>query len=124
MTDPTGPRVKSASLLEYRCRPKGCLLLRVWQTPEGRRFWTPTPKLSGRAAPVRDLARILMDGHDPVLADPVLAHPDSWLLSLRLMCHHVDRPIWFDQLRRDLEGRTPGRPAIILWPPDDTPHHK
>ena len=33
-------------LAEYRCRTKGCLLLHVWQTPQGRFWYTPRYKLS------------------------------------------------------------------------------
>jgi hypothetical protein len=37
----SGPGVKSSLLVEYRCRAKGCLLLRVWQTPDGLQFTAP-----------------------------------------------------------------------------------
>lgn len=37
---------RNALLAEYRCRVKGCLLLHVWQTSQGRFWYTPRYKLS------------------------------------------------------------------------------
>ena len=33
--------IPGALLTEYRCKRRGCLLLRVWQTPKGPEFFAP-----------------------------------------------------------------------------------
>lgn len=40
--------LRRALLAEYRCRVKGCLLLHVWQTSQGRFWYSPRYKLSPR----------------------------------------------------------------------------
>jgi integrase len=51
----TDPGVKSSLLVEYRCRAKGCLLLLVWQTPDGPEFVAPGHRLSDRYTWIRHL---------------------------------------------------------------------
>jgi hypothetical protein len=105
--------VRGVLLVEYRCRAKGCLLLRVWQTPNGPEFLASGYRLSnrytlaGREGETWDWGGRLDD------------YPAT--LWVPLMCNHVTERTCVSEIRRDLAGRTPGNPTRILWPPGDTP---
>lgn len=112
----------SALLLEYRCRAKGCLLLRVWQTPGGPQFLVSGHRLSDRYTLARHLERLaLAAGHSSETPET----PGDWigqldeqpaLLWLPLMCGHVRETAWIFAIRKDVAGAAPGRPKRILWP--------
>lgn len=53
----SGDSWRDSLLAEYRCRAKGCLLLRVWQTPNGPEFVAPAHRLSDRYTLARHLER-------------------------------------------------------------------
>jgi hypothetical protein len=105
-------------LVEYRCR-HGCLLLHVWQSPMGPTYCQPRPPLSDPYT----LGRLLEQAAQGDIADRAGllddCQPSMWI---RLMCNHVAEMAWVSDIRRDLAGRTPGKPAPILWP-KDTPSH-
>jgi hypothetical protein len=108
MTDP----VKSSLLLEYRCRARGCVLLRVWQTPNGPEFITPRRHLSSKWAPPLDIS--------PVLRGIRAGRLDDWPEASwpRITCGHVVGIVSVHHIRRDLQGATPGRPVKVPWPLD------
>jgi hypothetical protein len=116
--------VTAALLLEYRCRARGCLLLKVWQTPNGPEFFAPGRGLSRRYAWVRRAELdILDDGdgrqqHGEDGGDHVGRLDDlhPWLSSIPLACGHVHLTAWTWNIREDIAGRKPGQPARILWP--------
>lgn len=113
--------VKDSLLAEYRCRKKGCLLLHVWQSPNGPEFFAPAAEISDQytTAGQLDWPAFNRFGPDKTgdragrLDDPVIARQWLWL-----MCDHLVGPIWTSDLRRDVEGRAPGKPVRINLPRD------
>ena len=96
------PGVKSSLLVEYRCRAKGCLLLRVWQTPHGPEFVAPGRQLSSRYALARTMVRINITGGE--MFRNWAGRLDDWPeLPLLLMCEHVIETARAYDIRRDLE---------------------
>jgi len=104
-------------LLEYRCRAKGCLLLRVWQTPEGPAWQAPGRALSNRGALARDLEQTALGVGETGRLDDCPP-----LLWLPLICRHVNESAWLFDIRADLADATPGRPVRALWPRDIPGH--
>jgi hypothetical protein len=111
----TGPAVKDSLLVEYRCRAKGCVLLRVWQTPPGPQFIAPGHRLSDRWTRIRHLAKRLSVGGTEWPDDGGRLHDEQGLV---LVCNHVTDYVLTYKIRRDIDGATPGRPMRVLWPPD------
>jgi hypothetical protein len=109
-------------LLEYRCRARGCLLLKVWQTPNGPEFAAPGRRLSDRYTFARRLEQAaigeLVGAQDGMWAGRLDDCPV--LMWIPLACDHVTVTIWISAIREHLVGRTPGQPARILWPLPDT----
>jgi hypothetical protein len=103
--------VNSALLLEYRCRAKGCLLLRVWQTPKGPEYLAPGHRLSRlyRINETEDWVGRL-DDYPEVL---------PWL---PLACDHVRGLLRVFDIRKEAAGATPGSPLRVLWPPKNLGH--
>jgi len=114
--------LKNVLLLEYRCtnRPESCLLLHVWQTPDGRMFYLPRHQLSTskNTAETAELARAhrtedgdrkwpARGGNFDDLLDFTRADPDVGLL---LNCRHLRRAIPAAQIDTDCKEATPGRP--------------
>ena len=101
-------------LVEYRCRTKGCLLLRVSQTPDGLEYYAPGHRLSDRYTRIRDLETEIMSGREyieilrPPRA-PVRGRLDeSAPPGLQLMCNHVNEWALTTDIRRDIDGATTG----------------
>jgi hypothetical protein len=117
--------VKGALLLEYRCRANGCLLLHVWQTPNGPEFFAPDHRLSDRYTLARHFERLAlteMEGEGGVWAGRLDDYyPYPWARWVPLTCTHVRVSTFMSTIREDLADR-PGRPIPILWP-RDTPTH-
>ncbi|GFG66889.1 hypothetical protein MKUB_43790 [Mycobacterium kubicae] len=121
---------RGAVLLEYRCRAKGCLLLQIWQTPDGPKFRAPANRVSGRYGLARNVERSALTGEwaeMPGWEGPGAPAETSdwvgWLADyppefawLRLVCTHVDETAWVRDLHADLAGASPGRPVRILRP--------
>ncbi|WP_370499772.1 hypothetical protein NWT09_22170 [Mycolicibacterium sp. jd] len=113
--------VKDSMLAEYRCRVKGCLLLRVWNSPNGPEFFAPaarvsdqytsagqwhwlgfnradTNKTGDRAGRVAELASLQLGG---------------WLW---LLCEHVKESVRTREILHDFAGVEPGNPARVFIP--------
>lgn len=113
--------VKGALLAEYRCRTKGCLLLHVWQSPNGLEFFAPAARVSDqytsagqwhwlgmnrradnktgdRAGRIDDLARLQAGG---------------WLW---LLCEHAKEVLWTREIRADTAAARPGRAVKVIVP--------
>jgi len=110
-------------LLDYRC-PQGCLLLHVWQSPDGRMFYLPRHQLSTskNTAETHELARQhrtedgdrkwpARGGNFDDLLDFTRADPDVGLL---LNCRHLRRSVTVARVDADTSN-TPGRskPRVI-----------
>jgi hypothetical protein len=116
--------VSGSLLVVYRCRPKGCLLLRVSQTPDGPQFYAPAHRLSDRYTRIRDLETEVMSGRNYI---EILGPPrapirgrldESAPPGLQLMCNHVNEWASTTNIRRDIDRATPGRATRVLWPRD------
>jgi hypothetical protein len=109
----------AALLAEYRCRTKGCLLLRVWQTPTGPEWSKPKRRLSGLYAMLRDfhdagVAGVAMPASAGQL-DGCAAHT-----TVPVACEHVRDRLRIGDIRQAITGRTPDRPARIALSADTT----
>jgi hypothetical protein len=120
----TKPELRSVLVLEYRCghdRP-GCLLLHVWNTPQGRLYYLPRYRLSPKTATTEvaesarrkrteDGFRVLRSragSFDEILAD-YACEPDS---GLPMNCEHLRNVnVMFERLAADAEQGQPGRHA-------------
>jgi hypothetical protein len=126
-------RTRSGVLIvEYSCRPKGCLLLHVWNTPCGRFYYQPRYRLSREAtqAETSESARgkRTSDGDHKWL--PRAGSFDALLnfcgdepdLGLDLNCDHGRLKVIGRRLAADIRGKTPGKPgSSFRLPDDDTP---
>jgi hypothetical protein len=127
--------VKGSLLVEYRCRVRKCLLLRVWETPNGPEFFARDRQSDGIYSLLNsyDLIddpgrRVPPGGVGPpargvgpgqVFAGRLDDHPETkWV---PLWCDHVRESALISAIRRDIKGRTPGRPKTVLVP-IDTPN--
>jgi hypothetical protein len=114
--------VKNVMLAEYRCRKKGCLMLRIWQTPNGPEFFAPPAGLPDWYATAGQLHWPNFDQNDPGgKTGPragLLSNPTFDGLWLWLLCDHLRGVLWTSDIRRDFEGRTPGKPVRINLPRD------
>lgn len=112
--------LKAVLLLDYRC-PKGCLLLHVWQTPAGRKFYLPRYQLSAAKADAETAASAreyrTEDGDrkwparggnlDELLDFFKHANPNGLMVS----CHHTRRAVSAAEIAELLDGARPGRPT-------------
>jgi hypothetical protein len=117
--------VKHSLLLEYRCREKGCLLLHVWQSPNGPEFLAPGHRLSGRYRFARELEQMAfaeMAGQGGGWIGRLDDYPIPWAQWVPLTCGHVELTALMSEIRGDLAVH-PGRPRPILWP-RNTPGHE
>ena len=114
--------IRAATVLEYRCRTKGCLLLIAWRSPQGLLFYQPDYKLS----PTMNTA----DSNESGRARNTLDGDRHWMptagslddfrgwgptCALHMDCRHVRRPIPTDDLLAAAEAATPGntRPTLV-----------
>ena len=108
-------------LVVYRCRTKGCLLLQVSQTPDGLEYDAPGHRLSDHYTRIRDLETGGRE-YDEILSPPrppIRGRLDeSAPPGLQLLCNHVNEWASTTDVRRDMQGATPGRPVRVLWPRD------
>jgi hypothetical protein len=112
--------VGSVLLLEYKC-PKGCLMLHVFSTPDGRMYYAPRYRLSEsqslkQSDPVARERRT-EDGVRKWLSrggsfDKLLGFFSNTTQSggLTLTCDHLNKHVLTDQLAADIGGAAPGRP--------------
>jgi hypothetical protein len=119
-------------LAEYSCRTRGCLLLHVWNTPQGRCYYQPRYALSPEVNKAESVEaarqKRTSDGNHKWMArwgslDELLEfcgeEPD---LGIDLNCDHVRERITGRRLGAAVDGVTPGSPGDpILLPDDDTP---
>ncbi|MDQ1306119.1 MAG: hypothetical protein QG671_1951 [Actinomycetota bacterium] len=111
--------LKKSLLAEYRCRKGGCLLLRVWNSPNGPEFYAPAARVSDRFATAGQLDWPAFNRHSPErtgdragrLDDPVIATQWLWLV-----CDHLKEAVWTSELRADIKGRRPGDPTRVRLP--------
>ena len=111
--------VNAGLLVEYRCRAKGCLLLRVWQTPNGLELLAPSSQGSDRVTAYH-LERLAAEGvairGESV---PIDDYP-PWVL---LACDHVLETVRESTITEDAAAGRPGNPTRILWSLSDTDGH-
>lgn len=112
----------SALLAEYRCRARGCLLLRVWQSPDGPQWSKPRRRLS-------PLYALLRDFHDAGVLGAAMPASGGRLddcaghVTIPVGCAHTRDRLRVADIRRDIDKRTPGRPARIPMGADTPTHH-
>ncbi len=114
--------VKQQSLLEYRCRRGGCLLVHVFQTPDGPACYMPpftySPDRNADTHPeARD--RLTSDSQRRRWAESgdLLDRnsPAGLGVELWLNCHHLlDHPLPSEQIVDDM--RAAPRGAVIILP--------
>ena len=113
--------VKDSLLAEYRCRTKGCLLLRVWQAPRGLEFYAPAARVSDQYTSAGqwhwlgfNRTGLNKTGDRAGCLDDVASlQGGGWLW---LLCEHVKESLWIRDVRRDLAEVTPGLPAKVFIP--------
>lgn len=124
--------IARVALSEYRC-PRGCLLLHVWNSPQGRLWYRPRYKLSperteadtvesARKKRTQDGYRAWQSsgGDFDELLDFFDFDPASGGLSVN--CDHVRNvQIRCDRLAADADAATPGKPTRHTLSHDDTP---
>ncbi|HRD10507.1 MAG TPA: hypothetical protein PLI79_01465 [Mycobacterium sp.] len=114
--------VKDVLLAEYRCRKRGCLLLHVWQSPNGLEFFAPASSVSGRFTSAGQWHWLGMNrsrdnktgdraGRIDDLAEMLQAGGWLWLL-----CEHVKVALWVKDIRADAAGGKPGEPVKVFLP--------
>ena len=117
-------QLKQVLLIEYRC-PGRCLLLRVWNSPDGRFWYTPRYRLSPHKA-ISDTAESARKkrtedgfrmwrargGSFDELLDDFSHDPRSG--GLTLTCDHVREDVLTDQLAGDAARGMPGHPTARL----------
>lgn len=113
--------VKDSLLAEYRCRAKGCLLLRIWQSPNGPEFFAPSARVSDQNTSAGQWHWLGFNRTDPNKTGDRAGHLDS-LASLQrggwlwLLCDHVKEAVWVRDIRQDIAGQTPGKPTRVVLP--------
>jgi hypothetical protein len=114
--------LRSVLLVEYRC-PKGCLLLHVWNTPDGRLYYQPRYQLSQSKAETDTVESARMKrtedgfrvwksrgGDFDELIDFFEFDPEQGGLSMN--CDHVREAVVLSgQLAAHARAATPGRPT-------------
>lgn len=108
-------------LVEYRCRTKGCLLLRVWQAPRGIEFYAPSVRVSNQKVMAKQWHWLGFNrANERQTGDRAGRLDDLAKLQyggfLWLLCHHVTQAEWVADIRRDCSGRAPGDAANIFLP--------
>ncbi|RFZ48233.1 hypothetical protein [Mycobacterium marinum] len=112
--------VRGALLAQYRCS-EGCLLMDVWQTPLGAEFFASVRRTDGFYMMIESAGRIGFSSRSPkevgipndYWAGRLDDHqPHQWV---PLICKHTRGGAGVSTIRRDITGRTPGKPARILW---------
>lgn len=113
--------VRDSMLAEYRCKAKGCLLLRVWNSPNGEEFFAPAARVSDRFVSAGQLHWLGFNRSDSNktgdragrLSDVAALDLGGWLW---LLCAHVKEPLWLSDFRRDCAHAEPGKPARAFVP--------
>lgn len=102
----------TATLLEYRCAERGCLLARVFPTPAGPAVYTPAFRHSpsrNESTAVAARAKLTNDGDRrwAERADLLDTDPPAGLgVELWLNCDHLlDRPLPSETINADLAAR-------------------
>lgn len=113
--------VKGALLAEYRCRTKGCLLLHMWQAPNGIEFFAPAARVSEQYTSAGQLHWLGFnrDVDDKTgdragrIDDVAELQAGGWLW---LLCDHVKEAVWVRDIRRDIASAEPGKPTRVFLP--------
>lgn len=120
--------VKDVLVAEYRCRTKGCLLLHVWQSPNGLEFYAPAARVSNRYTSASQWHWLgLNRSKDNKTGDRAGRLDDLARLQaggwLWLLCEHVKESLWVRDIRRVTADVQPGRPVQVFLPlaAGDTP---
>lgn len=117
-------RLRQVLLVEYRCYAgAGCLLLHIWQSPQGILFYKQGAKLSStRNAAMSNESgrrRNTVDGdRDWRGYGGVLDDLRSWAdtaVGLPLQCAHVDTYAPAAAVLRDTDQSRPGNPTKRRW---------
>lgn len=112
-------QLPSATLLEYRCRRHGCLLLRVFQTPEGPGVFRPAFRRSpeanasshatARKEHTSDGDRRWVAAGELLDVDPPTGLGVEWWTN----CDHLlNAPIPSERINADLSSGTRGKVLI------------
>lgn len=115
---------RSVLLAEYRCRER-CLLLHIWQTPNGRFYYQPAYRLSPTVAEAETVQsardKRTTDGYrrwreragslDDLLD---FVAPGGPPVGLTLTCDHLREMVRAENLLRD--GVRPGEPMTVRLP--------
>lgn len=122
------PKARREVLLaEYRCRER-CLLLHIWQTPQGRNYYQPPYRLSPTVTDSETVesarAKRTVDGSrrwreragslDELIDFADGLEPKS--VGLTVTCDHVRETVAAEELADTVAHATPGRPAKVLLP--------
>lgn len=114
--------VADSMLAEYRCSAKGCLLLRVWNSPNGEEFYAPAARVSGRYSTAgqfnwlgfnRTDANKTGDRAGRVADIDIPGNLGGWIW---LLCEHVKEPLRLNEFRRDSASAAPGAPVKVFIP--------
>lgn len=113
--------VKGALLAEYRCRTKGCLLLHIWQAPNGIEFFAPAARVSNRYTSAGQWHWLGFNrGGDNKTGDRAGQLDDVARLQaggwLWLLCEHVKEAVWLRDIRQDISDSQPGNPVKVFLP--------
>jgi hypothetical protein len=121
--------MKRVELAEYRCR-KGCLLLRVWQTPNGPEFYADTKHAVAFHTMAHGYIDVRGEGRNHASGPPRFGIPDIWAGRLDghpaegwlpLTCDHYHGAAQVRAVLLVIGSRTPGDPARIrIDAPTDT----
>lgn len=113
--------VKDVLLAEYRCRERGCLLLRIWQSPNGPEFFAPSARVSDQNTSAGQWHWLGFNRSDANktgdragrIEDLTTLQRGGWLW---LLCGHVKEAVWVADMRRDYASSRPGQPAKVFLP--------
>ena len=122
------PRDRNQVLLaEYRC-PKRCLLLHIWQSPVGRKYYQPPYRLSPEVTENEtvDSARRKRteDGYRKWRGrggsiDELIEFSEGLapgMVGLNLTCDHIRAVLSAEQIAADIVAVHPGEPGKFRFP--------
>jgi hypothetical protein len=113
--------VDDSLLAVYRCRRKGCVLLKVWNAPRGQEFFAPAARIADRNLTARQWHWLGFNRADERhtgdragrLDDLARLQAGGWFW---LVCEHVKESVWLREIRQDFAGSRPGVPVSIFIP--------
>lgn len=114
----SGDVTRGNAVVEYRCARRGCLLLHVWRTPDGLKYYQPGYKLSAalneRDSNAAGRARNTIDGDRRWRSrGGVLDDLQGWGadVGIPLQCDHLNSVAPSDEVLAQAEAATPGSPT-------------